>query len=120
MSFFDSIPAPPPEPPHRLPRPFWQRSEVVIPGSVPADLVLVRTDQAAVAVGSVRAYPNGFQFTVYTRLRTEDETRGPFMGDPFERHRPGRAGSDDVLRLGILYADGRRAATTSGPPTHAR
>jgi len=120
MSFFGSIPAPAPEPSHRRPRPFWERSEVVIPGSVPADLVLVRTDRAAVAVGSVRAYPNGFQFTVHTRLRTEDETNGPFMGDPFERHWRGRAAPDDGLRLGILYADGRRAATTGGPAPHAR
>jgi hypothetical protein len=37
--------------------------------------------------------------------------------DPFEWHRPrrGTPGDDDQLRLGILYADGRRAATTGVP-----
>jgi hypothetical protein len=88
---------------------------VVIPGSVPADLMLVRTDRAAVAVGSVRAWPNGFQFTVYTRLRTEHEANAPFMMDPFEWHRRSGAAPEDMLRLGIMYADGRRAATTNGP-----
>lgn len=117
MSFFESIPQPsaPPEPVRRH-RPAWMRSDAVIPGSVPAEVVLIRTEQVAVAVGSVRAYSNGFEFTVYIRLRREDEASWPGHSDPFERHRPrrGTEGSDDELRLGILYADGRRAATTGG------
>jgi hypothetical protein len=69
----------------------------------------------AVAVGSVRAYPNGFEFTVHIRLRLEDEAGWPGHSDPFDRHRARRGAgwNDDQLRLGILYADGRRAATTS-------
>jgi hypothetical protein len=89
------------------------RSDAVIPGAVPAEVVLIRTERVAVAVGSVRAYPNGFEFTVHIRLRREDETS--WLGhDPFGRHRPrrGTQENDDQLRLGILYADGRRAATT--------
>ncbi|HSS89276.1 MAG TPA: hypothetical protein VLL69_08160 [Streptosporangiaceae bacterium] len=115
MSFFESIPQPPPPPePVLQRRPAWMRSDAVIPGSVPAESVLIRTGQVAVAIGSVRAYPNGFEFTVHIRLRREDETGWPGHSDPFERHRPGRGtpGDDDQLRLGILYADGRRAATT--------
>jgi hypothetical protein len=90
------------------------RSDVVIPGSVPEEVVLVRTEQVTIAVGSIRAHPNGFEFTVHVRLRREDETSWP--GDPFGRHRPrrGTQGDDDQLRLGILYADGRRAAPTGG------
>jgi len=86
----------------------------VILGSVPAEVMLIRTGQVAVAVGSVGAYPNGFEFAVHVRLRREDETSWPGHSDPFERHRPwrGTPGNDDQLRLGILYADGRRAATT--------
>lgn len=115
MSFFDSIPQPPapPEPVLQV-RPAWMRPDEVIPGSVPAELLLIRTEQVGVAVGSVRAYPNGFEFTLHTRLRTEDET-GPRVGDPLEWH--GRLGAQEpgeVLRLGIMYADGRRASTTSG------
>jgi hypothetical protein len=92
-------------------------SDVVIPGSVPAGVVLIRTEQVAVAVGSVRAYPNGFEFTVHTRLRRGDET-GPGGADPLERHGHWRGTQvpEDVLRLGVMYADGRRAATTGGHP----
>ena len=90
------------------------RSDAVIPASVPAEVVLIRAEQVAVAVGSVRAYPNGFEFTLHIRLRREAESSWPGHSDPFERHRPrrGTQWNDDQLRLGILYADGRRAATT--------
>jgi len=90
------------------------RSDAVIPAPVPAEVVLIRTEQVAVAVGSVRAYPNGFEFTVHIRLRGEAESSWQGHSDPFERHRPRRGAQwdDDQLRLGILYADGRRAATT--------
>jgi hypothetical protein len=50
------------------------RSDAVIPASVPAEVVLIRTEQVAVAVGSVRAYPNGFEFTLHIRLRREAES----------------------------------------------
>jgi hypothetical protein len=115
MSFFESIPQPPP-PPDPVPRrhPAWMRPEAVIPGSVPAEMVLISTEQAAVAVGSVRAYPNGFEFTVNVRLRREAETRWPGHSDVFEGSRRGTTGDGRQLRLGILYADGRRAATTGG------
>src|SRR5215475_12783444 len=76
-----------------------------------------RSGQVAVAIGSVRAYPNGFEFTLHTRLRGEDET-GPGRGDPLERHgwRRGSRAPDEGLRLGVGYADGRRAAAPSGHP----
>jgi hypothetical protein len=114
MSFFESIPQPPPPEPVRQRRPAWMRSDAVIPASVPAAVVLIRTEQVAVAVGSVRAYPNGFEFTLHIRLRGEAESSWQGHSDPFERHRPRRGAQwgDDQLRLGILYADGRRAATT--------
>jgi len=117
MSFFDSIPQPPPPEPVRELRPAWARSDAVIPGSVPAEVMLIRTEQVAVAIGSVRAYPNGFEFTLQTRLRREDES-GPGAADPTARHGRWRGvqGPDDVLRLGVLYADGRRTATTAGHP----
>ena len=117
MSFFESIPQPPPPEPVRQRRPDWMRSDAVIPGSVPAEIVLVRTEQVAVAVGSVRAYPNGFEFTLHTRQRREDETgwRAP---DPFDDHGSGQGPGmpGDALRLGVMFADGRRAATTGGHP----
>ena len=90
------------------------RSDAVIPAPVPAEVVLIRAEQVAVAIGSVRAYPNGFEFTLHIRLRREAASSSAGHSDPFERHRPrrGTQRNDDQLRLGILYADGRRAATT--------
>ena len=115
MSFFESIPQPPPPEPVWQRRPDWMRSDAVIPAPVPAAVVLIRAERVAVAVGSVRADPNGFEFTVHIRLRLEDEAGWPGNSDPFDRQRPPRGhGSGDQLRLGVLYADGRRAATT-GP-----
>jgi hypothetical protein len=88
----------------------------VIPGSVPAEIVLIRTEQVAVAVGSVRAYPNGFEFTLHGRFRHEDEASGRGGADPFQRddRALGARAPGDVLRLGVMYADGRRTATTAG------
>jgi hypothetical protein len=117
MSFFESIPQPPPPEPVRRRRPVWMRSDAVIPGLVPAELVLVRTGQVAVAIGGVRAYPNGFEFTVHARLRREDEP-GPRVGSFFGRHGRGMRAANEGLRLGVMYADGRRAAahTPGGHP----
>ena len=115
MSFFDSFPARPLTPPPRRQRPAWQRSDAVIPSSVPGEIVVARTDEAAVAVGSVRAHPNGFEFTVHVRLRHDDETGERWALDPFDRHGRGRNDPQDALRLGLMYADGRRVASSGGP-----
>jgi hypothetical protein len=95
--------------PRRLP---WTPPDAVIPGSVPADLMLIRTEQVAVAVGSVRAYPAGFEFTLHIRLRHQDESRHG-GADPLQPRVPWRDRQvpGEVLRLGLMYADGRRTAT---------
>jgi hypothetical protein len=115
MSFFDSIPQPPPPPePVRRPHPAWMQPDAVIPGSVPGELLLLRTEEVAVAIGGICAYPNGFEFTAHVRMRGNDEN-GPGWHDPFDRFgRRGPQASGDVLRLGLLYADGRRGATSGG------
>ena len=43
MSFFESIPQPPPPEPEPSRRPVWVRPDTIIPGSVPGELLLVRT-----------------------------------------------------------------------------
>jgi len=87
----------------------------MIPGWSPAGLTLIRTDDVAVAVGGLRGYPNGFEFTVHVRLRQQELVwgTGPFdsLADPRTRRAP-----EQALRLGILYADGRRARTPSYRP----
>jgi hypothetical protein len=117
MSFFESFPdpaSPPPrEPTLRSP---WLAPETVIPGSVPGELLLVHTEAIAVAIGSLRAFPNGVEFTVHVRLRRVDETSPYGLYDPFSNHDPrGREGGrEQLLRLGVLFADGRRAVSESG------
>jgi hypothetical protein len=109
MSFFDSIPQPPLPPKlARSRRPAWQQPDAVIPAWIPGELVLIRTGQAAVAIGGIGVYPNGFEFTVHVRMRGGNESG---WHDPFDRHAPrGGQPSADALRLGLLYADGRRGA----------
>src|SRR6516162_350285 len=114
MSFFESIPQPPPPEPVRHRRPGWLRSDAVIPGLVPAEMVLVRTGQVAVGISGVRAYTNGFEFTVYARLRREDQPRPG--GGLFEGHGRGMRAANEGLRLGVMYADGRRAAVPGARP----
>ena len=117
MNFFESLPEPPPPPARaRLTRSPWRASDSVIPGSVAGELLLVRTEAVAVAVGSLRAYPNGLKFVVHVRLRRDDNTSPYGLHDPFGNHDPRDRGKpqDDLLRLGVLFADGRRTANESG------
>jgi hypothetical protein len=81
----------------------------VICGSAQADLLLIGTDKVAVAVSSVRAHPNGFEFTVHARLRPETLQWGIGPLDPLAEMRT-RLAPEKALRLGVLYADDRRAA----------
>jgi hypothetical protein len=116
MSFFDSIPQPPPPPePVRRPRPAWVQPDEVIPGSLPGELLLIRTEQVAVAVSGIRVYPNGFEFAAHVRVRGKGDNE-PGWHDPFDRR--GRGGRQEPgagpLQLGLMYADGRCGATTGG------
>jgi hypothetical protein len=71
------------------------RPDGVIPGPAPAELFLIRAKEVAVAVGGVAAYPNGFEFTVQTRLHHGQFAwgRSPLdaLADPRTRREPERA-----------------------------
>jgi hypothetical protein len=67
----------------------------VIPRSVLGEVMLIRTGQVAVAIGSVRAYPNGFEFTAHVRMRSEDENE-PGWHDPFKPPREEAVNLDSV------------------------
>ena len=123
MGFFESLPAPPPVVavrPKDGPWMPWMRPERVVPGSVAADVVLIHTDEAAVVVSGMRAYPNGFEVAVHAQQRHAPAegrwiSRGPGAvpselddGDPGEFARR-------MLRFGVLYADARRGATPRLP-----
>ena len=94
------------------------RPDGVIPGPAPAELFLIRTNVVAVAVCGVVGYPNGFEFTVHTLLRHGQFVWGKSpldsLADPRTRQEP-----EWALRLGVLYADGRRARTSSHRPIPA-
>jgi hypothetical protein len=112
VSFFESIPEPPPAPSEWRGHPAWLRPNGVIPGVAPAALSLIHTDEAAVVISGLRAYPNGFEFTVHARVRHEDLPWGKSPTDSIADPRT-RLAPEKALRLGVFYADGRRAATTS-------
>jgi hypothetical protein len=103
VSIFDQfLNAARPTPPEPA-RAAWLPPESVLPAVVPVDLVLVRTDEIAVAIPSVRAYPTGFDFQVSVRLRRD---HGPQLG--MALHGPlGHTSADDIFRLAVVFADGR-------------
>jgi hypothetical protein len=115
VSFFDITPE------RRRPRwgrsgrPIWSRPEGVIPGVTHLGLILIRTEGMAVAVSSLAAYPNGFEFSVHAVLHHEQFTWGKSpldpSADPVTVQYP-----EQALRLGILYPDGRRARSRSHQP----
>jgi hypothetical protein len=109
MSFFEPPPPPPgpPEAGHR--RPDWLGPPAnVLPGLVPVELLVARTDEAAVAVSGIRAYPTGFGFLVSVRLRRVAAGQEP---DPFPFDGPfdGDRLADTFLRFGVQFADGAKA-----------
>lgn len=115
MSFFESTPEPSPPPSERRGHQAWLPPDGVIPGTAAAQLSLIATDEVAVAISGLRAYPNGFEFTVHALGRREDFPWGASptdsIADPRTRQAPEKA-----LRLGVFYADGRRAKIASNGP----
>jgi hypothetical protein len=107
MGFFDDLEPPrlPEEPEHETP--VWLSApEGWIGGLVPFQELIARSEEAAVAVARIVAYPFGFELTldVFTRSRSRD-----WMFD----HRPWSSGErppEELLRYGIEFADGRRAS----------
>ncbi len=106
MSFFESLPRPPrPEPVAEPPRPAWMKPQFMVPGSVAADLVLLRTDEVAVTLGLLRAYTTGFEFTADVHSHARRLHHGGMPG----RRAFQEAEAEGGLRLGLEFSDGRRA-----------
>ena len=82
MSFFDITPERGRPRWGRSGRPIWSRPEGVIPGVTHLGLILIRTEGMAVAVSSLAAYPNGFEFSVHAVLHHEQFTWGKSPLDP--------------------------------------
>jgi hypothetical protein len=110
--FFDvpAPPEPPPEPRHRLP-PWLGPPRGELPGVVPFELVLARTERVAVCLAALRAYSTGFLVDLVTLSAEDDEALDPEL---FPHHRRGRP--TEGLRFGLEFADGRRATNLGLPP----
>lgn len=114
-SFFES-PPPPLEPPERQEpprRPWHGPSGAVVGRSVALNLVLGRSEKAALWIPSLVVYPDGFEFSVEIRHRLDEEEFGhPFfmhLHHPRQRRRPEGGLDPDFVRLGIEFSDGGRA-----------
>jgi hypothetical protein len=114
MRFFEAMP--PPEPTERpaRPRPVWAKPDAVLPGVVGVERVLGRSDDAVVAIGGIAGYPNGFEFTLAAILRFE--RRGGSVLPHLPGVDPDDPVSDRFLRLGVEFADGRRATNLARTP----
>jgi hypothetical protein len=81
----------------------------VLPGIVPQDLIVARNERVAVCVTRMAAYPTGFEFELRTYAAVVDPDLDPWL---FERlHRPGGAAPPEMLRIGVQFADGRKATS---------
>jgi len=80
-------------------------------GVVPVELVVARSEQAAVVVRGIVAYPDGFNFTLEACLHRSvklGRRRRPFHASGRWDDDGGPLG-DEVLRFGISWPDGGRA-----------
>ena len=108
-SFFDA--PPPPDPPGRL----WagRREAAVIGKTVALNLVIGRSDKAALWIPALTASADGFEFGLELRHDLEEEEFGhPFFFDhhPRRRRRTSEGGLDpELLRFGVQFSDGRKA-----------
>jgi hypothetical protein len=125
VSFFE---APPPvDPPPFEPvehKPWWGPPPNELGVSVPLRSVLARTEELVVALLDAVAYTTGLSFRLTVKRRREPpDSFDAWFRDPLglhERFSSGDALPDDLLRLGVLFSDGRKATTTGGVSTFGR
>lgn len=91
-----------------------------LPGVVPLEVALARTDRYAVFITRLAAYPEGFEFDVLALAAPgQDEGEAPdpmlFGGRHHLRRGDGEI-PDGLLRIGVQFSDGRKATNTGGSP----
>jgi hypothetical protein len=120
MSSFFEPPPPPPEPPEPPEPPRWAGApHGEIGRAVALNLVLGRSDKAALWISAATVYTDGFEFDLQLRHRLDQE----LFFDPFFMHHPGRPGGSPeegldpgLLRFGIQFSDGGKATIPGGMP----
>ena len=73
-----------------------------VPGVVPAERVIVRTDDAAISLSCLWVYPTGFKFNVFADLENEWSELDPFLINRSSQE-------EEQLLLGFEFADGAKA-----------
>ena len=76
---------------------------------VPLNMVLVQSDRAAVTLGSITAYPDGFEFDYL--IRSTAEELGRSLAEHLHHRRAGPDLPDDLFRFGLEFADGTRVTS---------
>lgn len=116
MSFFDQ-PQRPAERRRPSRQPAWRvPPENEIGVAVPLRLVLGRSDELAVALIDVVAYSPGFSLRLALRVHPQASDVDPRLVMMQLHGGPGVA-SEDQLRFGVAFADGRKATNLGGRPS---
>ncbi len=132
QSVNDFFPEPPPPADHDdepAPIAWLNPPGDVLPGIVPVELLLGRSDLAAVMLTGLRAFPTGVAMTMHVHTRgrlPRFSLHDELFDGPFD-HNQDEAWQRDRLKWGFEYADGRRATnlgpwpdlgSTDQPPDH--
>jgi hypothetical protein len=89
----------------------------VLPGVVPAELIVARTDRTVVAVTGLRAYPTGIGFTLSVRLRDLSDRERWRFASLFGYGIPeGEPPPDELLRFGVQFPNGAKATNLDRRP----
>jgi hypothetical protein len=82
---------------------------------VPLELILAQTDEVAIAVWQVSAYPSGFAFEVLALMAPHTVEQERFDALMFRGPMIGPHAQAGPLRLGVQFADGSKATNESRP-----
>jgi hypothetical protein len=98
----------------------WGRPERILGSPLSINFLLAQSDNAAVQVQHLTAFPTGseFQVVAYAVLTEEVEVWDPMFGLAGLRGRAGKDPydlADDVLRLSVAFSDGTRAHNLRPP-----
>ena len=117
-SFFRPPPPEPDEEWEELPSGPWEGPpENVVGGASAVQVVVARTDEAAVLVTEVEAYPTGFSFELTLRWRgslLERFTGGPMQYLVQPSHLPSGELAPEFLRFGVGFSGGSKASNVGG------
>lgn len=120
-SFFPDPPLRPDreEPVDEPQQPVWLCAPAdMVPGVVPVELVLGRSENAVVLLTGIRAFPTGLDMTLSVRLRGTVR-RGDLGSEVYDgpyAHDRDAGWHASRLKWGIEFADGRRVTNIDMPP----